>query len=152
ENSGTIALVAGQKYDIKMEFYENGGGAGAQPLWGSASTAKQAGPPSQLYVARGLKFPNALAGGPGLTPNGTATINGNNIQRTDGGGNEAGSAFSTNRQSISKFATQFDFQLLNPNADGMAFVIQGVTANALGPTGGGLGYGPDTPGGAAGIA
>ena len=30
ENSGTIALTAGQRYDIRMEFYENGGGATAQ--------------------------------------------------------------------------------------------------------------------------
>src|SRR5262249_802748 len=116
ENSGTIALVAGQKYDIKMEFYENGGGAGAHLLWSSASTATQAVPTSQLYVAGGLNFANGFAGATGLTLNGTTTINGNNIQLTDGGGNEAGSAFSTNRQSISKFATQFDFQLLNPNA------------------------------------
>jgi hypothetical protein len=152
ENSGTIALVGGQKYDIKMEYYENGGGAVAQLLWSSASTAKQAVPTSQLYVAGGLNFANGFAGATGLTLNGTTTISGNNLQLTDGGGNEAGSAFSTNRQSITKFATQFDFQLLNPNADGMAFVIQGVAANALGPTGGGLGYGPDTPGGAAGIA
>jgi hypothetical protein len=49
ENSGTIALVAGQKYDIKMEFYENGGGATAKLFWSSPSTAKQAVPTSQLY-------------------------------------------------------------------------------------------------------
>src|SRR5262249_31378718 len=51
ENSATIALVAGQKYDIKMEYYENGGGAVAKLLWSSPSTAKQAIPTSQLYVA-----------------------------------------------------------------------------------------------------
>ena len=32
ENSGTIALTAGQRYDIRMEFYENGGGATARLL------------------------------------------------------------------------------------------------------------------------
>jgi hypothetical protein len=51
ENSGTVALVAGQKYDIKMEYYENGGQAVAKLLWSSPSTAKQAVPTSQLYAA-----------------------------------------------------------------------------------------------------
>ena len=40
ENSGTIALTAGQRYDIRMEFYENGGGAIARLLWSSASIPK----------------------------------------------------------------------------------------------------------------
>ena len=30
ENSGTIALTAGQRYDIRMEYYENSGGATAR--------------------------------------------------------------------------------------------------------------------------
>src|SRR5262249_16152575 len=51
ENSATIALVAGQKYDIKMEFYENGGGATAQLFWSSPSTANQAVPTTQLHAA-----------------------------------------------------------------------------------------------------
>jgi hypothetical protein len=51
QNSGTIALVAGQKYDIKLEYYENTGQAVAKLLWSSASTAKQVVPTSQLYVA-----------------------------------------------------------------------------------------------------
>jgi len=34
-----------------MEYYENGGGAVAQLLWSSPSTAKQAVPTSQLYAA-----------------------------------------------------------------------------------------------------
>jgi hypothetical protein len=41
--------------------------------------------------------------------------------------------------------------LTNPSADGMAFVIQNVGTTALGPSGGGLGYGPDTTGGTGGI-
>ncbi len=49
ENSGTIALSAGQKYSIKMEFYENGGGATAKLSWSSASESKKIIPQSQLY-------------------------------------------------------------------------------------------------------
>jgi glucan endo-1,3-alpha-glucosidase len=49
ENKGTISLVAGQKYDIKIEFYENGGGALASLSWSSISQGKQIIPKSQLY-------------------------------------------------------------------------------------------------------
>lgn len=53
ENSGTISLTAGTKYDIKMEFYENGGGAVAKLSWSSSSQAKEIIPQSQLYPATG---------------------------------------------------------------------------------------------------
>lgn len=49
EHKGTMALVAGQRYDIKMEYYENGWGATAQLLWSSAGQAKQVIPASALY-------------------------------------------------------------------------------------------------------
>jgi hypothetical protein len=59
ENSGTITLTAGQKYDIKLEFYENGGGAVSKLSWSSSSQAKEIIPQSQLYpaasVGNGLK-------------------------------------------------------------------------------------------------
>jgi hypothetical protein len=58
ENSGTISLVAGQKYDLKMEYYENGGGAVAKLLWSSASTAKQVVPQAQLYAASSVTPPS----------------------------------------------------------------------------------------------
>jgi galactose oxidase len=48
-NLGKITLQAGQKYDIKLEFYENGGGAVAQLFWESAAQARQVVPQSQLY-------------------------------------------------------------------------------------------------------
>lgn len=49
ENSGTINLVAGQKYDIKMEYYENTGSAVATLAWSSPSQVKQYIPQSQLF-------------------------------------------------------------------------------------------------------
>jgi hypothetical protein len=55
ENSGTIALVAGIKYDIKLEYYENSGGAVAQLAWSSSSQPKQIIPQVRLY-------PGAVAG------------------------------------------------------------------------------------------
>ncbi len=51
EKSGTITLIAGQKYNIKMEYYENYGYAIAQLSWSSPSTQKQIIPQSQLYAS-----------------------------------------------------------------------------------------------------
>jgi hypothetical protein len=47
---GTIALVAGQRYDLVLEVYENGGGAVARLLWSSPSLPKAAIPAAQLFV------------------------------------------------------------------------------------------------------
>ncbi|HEY9421917.1 MAG TPA: PA14 domain-containing protein, partial [Thermoanaerobaculia bacterium] len=49
ENSGTISLTAGQRYDIRMEFYESAGGAVARLLWSAAGVAKEVVPQSQLF-------------------------------------------------------------------------------------------------------
>jgi len=50
EWSGTIALTAGQKYNIVMEYYENGGGAVAKLFWSSASNAKGPVPQNALFA------------------------------------------------------------------------------------------------------
>lgn len=49
EYAAMMAMTAGTKYDIKLEYYENYGGTAAQLRWSSASTAKQIIPSSQLY-------------------------------------------------------------------------------------------------------
>lgn len=49
EYSGTINLLAGQRYDIRVEYYENGGGAVCKLEWSSPSTLRQYIPTSQLY-------------------------------------------------------------------------------------------------------
>lgn len=46
---GAIALVAGQQYDIKVEYFEGASNAKAQLSWSSPSQAKQIVPKSQLY-------------------------------------------------------------------------------------------------------
>ncbi|HTU18663.1 MAG TPA: fibronectin type III domain-containing protein, partial [Gemmataceae bacterium] len=88
-----------------------------------------------------------------LTYNGSATANGSSAQLTDGGTNEAGSVFTSNPVDIDAFETQFTFQLSagGDTADGFTFTIQNAGPTALGPSGGGLGYGPDTTGGYGGI-
>jgi len=49
ENFGTINLTGGQRYDIRMEFYERGGQATAKLLWSSPSTAKTLIPTGRLF-------------------------------------------------------------------------------------------------------
>ena len=76
---GSIALVAGERYDIRLEYYENRGGAVAQLSWFSDSQALEIVPQSQLYstiepepvlnnetVVSGLNQPTAIE----WTPNG----------------------------------------------------------------------------------
>jgi hypothetical protein len=68
--------------------------------------------------------------------------------------NENGGFFTTSRLGVDNFTTTFTFQFGgSATADGMCFVIQGVNPTQLitGEGGGGLGYGPDRPGGGPGI-
>jgi Chitobiase/beta-hexosaminidase C-terminal domain/Legume lectin domain/Abnormal spindle-like microcephaly-assoc'd, ASPM-SPD-2-Hydin len=78
--------------------------------------------------------------------NGHAILNGTRLRLTDGGTNEASSAWYNTPMNIQQFTANFSFQITggtSPTADGFAFVIQGGSGSALGPSGGGLGYGPD---------
>jgi hypothetical protein len=51
-----IPLTANELYDIKIEYYEHGGGATAELRWSSPSQPKQVVPVGQFYQAyRGLK-------------------------------------------------------------------------------------------------
>jgi hypothetical protein len=60
EWSGTITLEAGRKYDIEMDYFEDGtGSAIASLLWSSASQAKGVIPESQLNTP---PAPSSLAG------------------------------------------------------------------------------------------
>jgi fibronectin type 3 domain-containing protein len=90
----------------------------------------------------GLNFANGFAGsGSLLTFNGVAAkVVGTQLQLTDGGVSQASSVFSTQKIDVTRFATQFNFQLTNPNGDGFTFLIQGVSPTAVGPNGGALGY------------
>ena len=49
EKSGTIALQAGQKHDIKIEYYEDSGMASLRLFWSSLSTPRQIVPSSLLF-------------------------------------------------------------------------------------------------------
>jgi hypothetical protein len=86
-----------------------------------------------------------------LQANGSATFTGGVARLTDGGVGEAGTIFSDQKTDIRSFTTTFTFLMLDPMADGMTFIIQTNSPNAIGFPGGGLAYGSDTPGGPQGI-
>ncbi len=87
-HSGVIGMIAGQRVDIRIDYYENTGSAVAQLRWVSPSQVQQIVPTSQLYstgytgqidgpallnpvtVYSGLTQPTALS----FTPNGLTFI------------------------------------------------------------------------------
>ena len=93
--------------------------------------------PAATQINYSSGFPNAT----GLQLNGSAKINANKLEVTDGGGYEAGSTFWTTPVNVQAFTTNFTFQLTSAVADGFTFAIQDAGATALGSYGGGLGYG-----------
>jgi hypothetical protein len=94
-------------------------------------------------TAPNVNFGTGFAGENSLTLNAGAVIAGSRLRLTDGGGTEARSAFFTTPVNVAQFTSDFSFQLTSPSGDGFTFTIQGVGATAVGPSGGGLGYGPD---------
>ena len=88
----------------------------------------------------------------GMQFNGHTKINGTRLQLTDTATTfEVASAYSNTPVNVQSFTTDFNFQLNTPTADGFTFTIQGSALTAMGPAGGGLGYGPSSTGGAPGI-
>ena len=62
ENSGTINLTAGQRYDVKMEFYDNAHGAVAKLFWSAPGLAKQVVPQARLFPTNSPPPPPPAAG------------------------------------------------------------------------------------------
>lgn len=57
--SGTVTLQAGVKYDLRLEYYQNGGGAQVKMEWQSASQVRQVVPQATLF-ATGSNLNDAL--------------------------------------------------------------------------------------------
>jgi hypothetical protein len=72
--------------------------------------------------------------------NGGAEVDASGLHLTNGGAQETTSAFTTTPVYIGAFTTDFNFQILNPQADGFTFSIQNDSLGALGGSGSGLGY------------
>jgi hypothetical protein len=104
-----------------------------------------------IVSSGGINFSGGFVPG-AIALNGFAKVGNARLRLTDGGGGEAASAFYSMPVNVQKFNSTFNFVLTNASADGFTFTIQGAGPSALGPSGGGLGYGPDNPGGTPGIA
>lgn len=75
ENRGTVALQAGQLYDIRMEFYDREEGATAILEWSSTSTGRQVVPQSQLFPLVSPTAGGATVGGRVTSPLGIGLSN-----------------------------------------------------------------------------
>ncbi|UJF31335.1 PA14 domain-containing protein [Paenibacillus hexagrammi] len=53
--SAPVSLVAGQKYDFKIEYFENNGGSNLHLKWSSPSVPKQPIPTEAFYVPEGFE-------------------------------------------------------------------------------------------------
>jgi hypothetical protein len=78
EWSGSIDLVAGQQYDIRMDYFDRSGGAQARLSWSGPGIAKQI-VPSSAFSAGGGSTTDTQA--PGSVPNFKTT----NVQSTSAG-------------------------------------------------------------------
>jgi hypothetical protein len=61
-SSSAINLVAGQRYGVRVEYYEDGGGATAQLFWQSPSTPRQIIPAGALQLPLAAGNPNPSSG------------------------------------------------------------------------------------------
>ncbi|MGB8322361.1 MAG: chitobiase/beta-hexosaminidase C-terminal domain-containing protein, partial [Candidatus Acidiferrum sp.] len=92
-----------------------------------------------------INFASGFSSG-GMNLISAAKLNGTALELTDGNGSEATAAWYQSEANIQSFTTDFTFQNTggtNPQGDGFTFTIQGNNSSAVGPLGGGLGYGPD---------
>jgi alpha-galactosidase len=106
-------------------------------------------------VGNGISFPTGFASaGNTLKLNGAAAISNGAIVLTNNTANKASSVYFTTPQNVAKFTTTFNFQITGtwPLGDGFTFVMQNAALTALGPSGGGLGYGASQANGSGGIS
>jgi hypothetical protein len=90
-----------------------------------------------------VSFANGFsASAASMTFNGSTQLDDTRLQLNDGLQYEAGSAWFNTPVNVQGFSTNFSIQLSNAKADGITFTIQNAGLKALGPVGGGLGYGP----------
>lgn len=87
-----------------------------------------------------INYSGGFSSSAGLALNGGSTVTGGVLELTDGGAWEERSAWYSTPVAVNLFSVDFGFQILNPNADGFTFTIQGGGTTLLGPGGGSLGY------------
>jgi len=63
EDSGTVTLESGKRYDILIEYFQGGSTACAKLLWSSSKQAQEIIPASQLFPPAGAAAPPASPAG-----------------------------------------------------------------------------------------
>jgi len=107
----------------------------------SVATASYVTEPAEQTVSDAIDFSSGFAASAGsLDLNGSSSIAGTRLRLTNGGSDQAGSAFSAQSVGVSFFTTDFTFVLSDAVADGFTFTIQNSSPTALGGKGAGLGY------------
>jgi hypothetical protein len=108
------------------------------------SVSSAAGTAAYTIASAGTSYISYASGGmkaSGFSLNGGATVtSAGALQLTDGNTVESRSAWFPTKVPVAGFTTDFTFQQLNANADGMTFTIQADGVSAVGTSGGGLGY------------
>jgi hypothetical protein len=99
----------------------------------AAVTVKVPPPPS-------ISFPSGFTGTTGIQLNGSSAYSGSKLRLTNGGTNEAASAFYTTKVNAATFTDTFQVQMTNPQADGFTVCLQSGSPTAIGGFGIGLGY------------
>jgi hypothetical protein len=83
----------------------------------------------------------------GIVMNGSAALSGTRMRLTSAQAYLTGTGWFKTPVNVQSFTNDFTFQMANSTSNsagnGIAFVIQNTGTQAMGPTGGGLGYGPD---------
>ena len=87
-----------------------------------------------------IDYSSGFTGDTTLALNGSALINGANLQVTTTTANQHGSAWWPHQVTVTKFNTTFTFVLTSATADGFTFTIQNMGTTANGGTGGNLGF------------
>jgi Legume lectin domain/Transmembrane protein 131-like N-terminal/Abnormal spindle-like microcephaly-assoc'd, ASPM-SPD-2-Hydin len=146
-NYNDTSVTAGSTYYYVVTSIDSNGVESAYSNEAKAAVPSSGGttttPPPSTTTA---SVPTSLTSG--IAMNGSAAVNGTRLRLTSTSGtNLAGSGWFTNPLNIQTFSTTFTFQIANtttnPMGNGFTFVLQNAGTKALGPSGGGLGYGPD---------
>ncbi len=121
-------------------------GCGSHTVQAEATNADNVGSPimSSLATVAGDQYPETVTftNGAGWQLNGSVQVlNGNVLELTDGGGDEASSAFYNTPQYVGAFTASYTY-LGAGSADGVTFCLQASSAgaSAVGGTGGELGF------------
>ena len=132
--TGTFPMVAQQRYNIQVDYYQNGGGAVAMLAWSSPSTASAIVPASQLYPVTNPPPGVVLTGpanGASFTAGGAVTLAATAAAQYN---TLAGVAFYANGLPLGT-ATNSPYGLTATNLAAGAYTLTAVVTDATGVSG-----------------